>query len=308
MEATEFIENFRLFNRFYANLLDDFDQRFYGNFFSLVESRVVTEIYEQQLISAKEISQQLGIDKGQLSKIVKKLEKKAFIQRTTDQRDKRSYYLSLTSLGKIKHEQQVKKIQEELFEEVSRYSDSELSRLNSAMTIFQRTYQQHLDITIEEGTFEDIGFIADIHSRVYGNEGLAYGKTFHFYVFSSLTKFLEEQPKGKIWIAKVENKKVGTISLIQTENQSWQVRWFVLDTEYQGMGIGKQLIQTLVRYIQNNKLNDVYLWTVNELCAARSLYQRNGFKQIERIPNKEWRPEILFEEKWVYEKSLGKEV
>jgi len=298
MQVDLFIDCFRKFNRYYSDLLSGFDQQLYGDFFSLIEDRVVTEIAANGSIRPSAISKQLNLNKSQLSKILTKLEQNNIIVRKPSENDKRAFDISLTAKGAQLQSQQVIKVQSGLKEILAPYSTNELVRIDQAMTTIQATLQQQHHITITKGGLADLGYIADLHCRVYTDTG--YNETFQRYVFQGLSQYAADHLNGEIWIANIDNVRVGTISLVKTAADDWQVRWFVVDPSYQGHGIGKRLVQTMMAYVKDQQISSVYLWTISELEAARSLYARQGFTLISSKPNHEWKAETVTEEKWCY--------
>jgi DNA-binding MarR family transcriptional regulator/N-acetylglutamate synthase-like GNAT family acetyltransferase len=299
MKTTQFIKKYRIFNRYYADLLSGFDRTLYGNPFTLVEDRVVTAIWNGEPISPIEISNQLNLNKSQLSKILSKLEKQGVVERTINPSDKRSMLISLTKSGKKLQRQQINTVQSGLNRFVATYTPGQLHRIDNAMTILQHTLANQHEISIQRAGLADIGFIADLHARVYTARG--YQPIFQYYVLSALAQFAQSGMDGVSFIATVDGQRAGTVSLVEAADGYWQVRWFVVDPAYQGHGLGKQLIKALVDYAKQHQITKMYLWTVSELEAARSLYGRNGFKLVESKPNNEWKDEPITEERWDYQ-------
>jgi peptidyl-dipeptidase Dcp len=57
-----------------------------------------------------------------------------------------------------------------------------------------------------------------------------------------------------------------------------QLRYFYLEPEYRGMGLGKRLMKLFMEFLVSRNYRTSYLWTTNELGAAASLYMRHGFE------------------------------
>lgn len=62
------------------------------------------------------------------------------------------------------------------------------------------------------------------------------------------------------------NKKEGIISLVG------------IDKSYQGLGIGKQLVKSVLCYFKRKNINDIYVGTQIDNLSALNLYISNGFK------------------------------
>lgn len=66
-------------------------------------------------------------------------------------------------------------------------------------------------------------------------------------------ELIKASKKGKIWIAFENNKIVGTLSL-----QDKRLRRFFVHPNYQRQGIGKQLIKTVIEYMKDNNINEIW--------------------------------------------------
>jgi DNA-binding MarR family transcriptional regulator/N-acetylglutamate synthase-like GNAT family acetyltransferase len=281
--------------------LGKFDFKFYGKLFTIGEANVIAEIYNNRALSAKDISENLMMNKGQLSKMLNKFEKNGLVVRVPDNNDKRSFILSLTEKGTQMYLEQIEIVRLGLREELLPYSKQEMQRLDCAMTIFKNTYEKNNHIAIDEGTTQDIGFIADLHSRLYTELGYHYAIQTH--ILTSLIRYTEKPRSGKIWIAKVNGIRVGSIGIVENEKNKWEIHWFAVDSNYQHLGLGKQLLDTLMQFITEKQMQHVYLWTINELTQARNLYARSGFTLTEAVPTTKWKNKELMDEKWVWQHS-----
>jgi DNA-binding MarR family transcriptional regulator len=93
------IKEIRSFNRYYTKLLGLLNNHLLESKYSLVEARVLYEIHAGVQIAASQIALELGIDKGQLSKIIKQLENYGTIARHPSKADGRVTLISLTTKG-----------------------------------------------------------------------------------------------------------------------------------------------------------------------------------------------------------------
>lgn len=93
------IQAIRSFNRFYTGLIGLLDGHLLNSDYSLPEARILYEIYAGRAISASRIVSTLGIDKGYLSRILKKFEKAGLIKKNNSGEDARISLLSLSAKG-----------------------------------------------------------------------------------------------------------------------------------------------------------------------------------------------------------------
>ena len=124
----------------------------------------------------------------------------------------------------------------------------------------------------------DIGYITHMHGRLYG-DGYGFGITFETYVASGLVEFFQQYDpqKDRVWICEHGSRIVGFLLLMHRESGAAQLRYFILEPEYRGIGLGKKLMALYMDWLRAAGYGSSYLWTTHELGAAASLYQRYGF-------------------------------
>lgn len=98
-ELEKTAESVRKFNRFYLPYFELLTQKYLNSDYSVAEARILYEIYDRKDISARDIVSNLHIDKGYLSRILKRFETKDLITRNSSKDDLRLAMLSLTEKG-----------------------------------------------------------------------------------------------------------------------------------------------------------------------------------------------------------------
>ena len=93
------VAKIRAFNRFYTSIIGLLNKYLLDSNFTLPEVRVMYEIDSKGRISSKDIIQNMGIDKGYLSRLLIKLQKQGIIQRTSLKEDGRVQLIQLTPKG-----------------------------------------------------------------------------------------------------------------------------------------------------------------------------------------------------------------
>lgn len=127
----------------------------------------------------------------------------------------------------------------------------------------------------------DIGYITYMHGDLYGRE-YDYGIEFETYVAKGLCEFYENyDPKtNRVWICEHKGKIVGFL-LLMNRGQAAQLRYFLIDPEYRGIGLGSRLMRLYMEFLKECGYRESYLWTTHELTAAAFLYRRAGFRLTE---------------------------
>ncbi|WP_078595960.1 GNAT family N-acetyltransferase [Evansella clarkii] len=153
------------------------------------------------------------------------------------------------------------------------------------------------EVTIRPYGPGDAGYIAYLHGKLYA-EKYQFGPVFEYYVMKGLTEFLYDSEGGELWIAEVNGQIAGSIAITRENENTAQLRWFILDEKFHGAGIGRRLMETAVEFCNEQGYTYVFLWTVSDLKAARYLYKDFNFELKESKQNDEWTESEITEEKW----------
>lgn len=137
MDADKIYE-VRKFNRFYTRTLQLTNKYHLGTGLTVLESRLLLEIYENKLQTANDLVSFLDIDKGYLSRVLKSLEKRGYIEQTVDDLDKRSKLLGLTELGRSTLEIINKRADQQIDQLFSKLSEQEMEQVISAMDFIRQ--------------------------------------------------------------------------------------------------------------------------------------------------------------------------
>src|SRR5688572_4497064 len=116
------------------------------------------------------------------------------------------------------------------------------------------------------------------HGKLYGDEN-NYGVRFEAYVAGGLQEFYEnyDPNKDRVWICEHDGRMIGFLLLMHRENNAAQLRYFYLEPEYRGIGLGKKLMQQFISLLKEKGYSSSYLWTTHEQQAAAALYSRHGY-------------------------------
>jgi len=288
----------REFNRFYTNIIGLVNQTILESPYSLAEARVLRELDSAGTCTATDLTRLLNIDPGYLSRMLRRFKKEKLLAAARSPADGRAQVLSLTAKGK------------EIFAALSEASTNQLAGILERLPA--REQQKLVDCmetirAILSGQREaapairpyrtgEAGYIAWRHGVLYEKE---YGldRVFEKYVLASLVKFLDSEMPGNIWIAECNGDIAGFIGIAGVDEATAQLRWFLIEPEFRGLGLGRQLMAVAMDYCREMKYKKVFLWTFQELAAARHLYKCFGFTLVEEKPNNTWKRGLI-EEKW----------
>jgi DNA-binding MarR family transcriptional regulator/GNAT superfamily N-acetyltransferase len=94
------VQAVRRFNRFYTRQIGVLQEHLLHSQFSLTEVRVLYELAHREGITAVELRDELGLDRGYLSRMLQNFEEQGWIKTTPSPADRRRIFLSLTSKGR----------------------------------------------------------------------------------------------------------------------------------------------------------------------------------------------------------------
>jgi ribosomal protein S18 acetylase RimI-like enzyme len=128
----------------------------------------------------------------------------------------------------------------------------------------------------------DLGYVIYRHGKLYAEEN-GYGIAFEAYVAAGLAEFyrLYDAEKDCVWVCEEKERIVGFLLLMHRGERAAQLRYFYLEPEYRGIGLGSKLMRLFMDFLEEKGYQSAYLWTTNEQAAAASLYERYGFKLTE---------------------------
>lgn len=128
----------------------------------------------------------------------------------------------------------------------------------------------------------DLGYVIYRHGKLYNDEN-GYGLSFEAYVAEGLAQFYHSYDKEKdcVWICENEGEIVGFLLLMHRDSETTQLRYFYLEPEVRGIGLGNKLIELFMDFLRGKNYKRAYLWTTNEQATATKLYEKYGFKLTE---------------------------
>lgn len=91
--------------------------------------------------------------------------------------------------------------------------------------------------------------------------------------------------RGHIFFAKLDNRIVGTVALISSEGDSFELSKLGVLKEYRGLKISNILIQAAINYSTEQGKKTIWLESIKILKPALTLFQKYGFKEIPLSPN-----------------------
>lgn len=279
----------RRFNRFYTSTIGTLEESLLRSTLSLAEARVLYEIASRHQSTASEIANELNLDMGYLSRILRTFTARKLISRKTSSSDGRQNLLSLTAAGRKefatlnrRSSQQVQQMIEHLNTDQQSQLISSMSSIESLLnpTITAASSQPYI---LRSHCAGDMGWIVERHGALYAQE---YGWNEHFeaLVARIVADFITgyNPKRERCWIAERDGERLGCIFLVKHPEQAdvAKLRLLLVEPSARGLGLGKALVNECVSFARAVGYKKITLWTQSILTSAHHIYQQAGFKLV----------------------------
>jgi GNAT superfamily N-acetyltransferase len=145
----------------------------------------------------------------------------------------------------------------------------------------------------------DLGAIIAHHGRLYPSER-GVDASFEAHVAASVAAAAGRpgwpRETEAVWIVEVDGEHAGSLALTDEGGGLAMLRWFVLDPQLRGRGLGRRLIAELLELAEWIGYERVALETFSDLRAAAHLYNSFGFEVVRAETGPRWgRSEITYQ-------------
>jgi DNA-binding MarR family transcriptional regulator/GNAT superfamily N-acetyltransferase len=285
-ELSEKIETVRRFNRFYTKQIGVLDEGLLESPFSLAEARVIYELANRKTATATELGAELGLDAGYLSRILRGFEKRKLIEKSSSKEDARQSILKLTKSGQKEFAGLNQLSRNQIEEILNDLSSADQNNLLKAM----RTIENLLGAKPEHENFSyilrmpqagDFGWVVQSNGSLYAQE-YGWDEKYEALVAEIVADFVKnfDAKKECCWIAEKDGENVGADFLVKKSATIAKLRLLIVDPKARGLGIGKRLVEECTRFARKSGYKKITLWTNSVLIAARSIYEKAGYKLV----------------------------
>lgn len=260
----------------------------------------VLEIGLHPGVTAKELSARLKLEKSTISRLLKSLEARGDILQTRSKSDGRSFELHLTDMGRETFARIDQFGNNQALQALSRIEGTKADVIAQSMTAYAEALAGESvssrailpEYQIVEGYQTGmIGDIAAMHGRTHGPI-VGMGPTFESVVAKAMAEFMPRigSAVNNSWSVVDKDEVIGSISIDgeDLEGNVAHLRWFILSERLRGKGLGKVLLAKALAHCDRHGFDEIHLWTLKGLEAARALYERNGFVLANEYVGDQW--------------------
>jgi DNA-binding MarR family transcriptional regulator/GNAT superfamily N-acetyltransferase len=276
-------ETVRAFNRFYTRQIHVLQERLLDTPFSLTEGRVLFELAHRENPTATDLTSDLELDPGYLSRILKAFVRRGYVKKQPSGSDRRQRHLSLTRTGRKTFESINAKAHQEAAAMLAQLSEPDQSQLIAAMKSIENILnpQPPAPYILRSHRPGDIGWITYRHGILYAQE-YGWDEKFEALVAGIAAKFVENfDPQHEhCWIAEQAGNIIGSVMLVKKTEAIAKLRLLYVEPTARGLGVGSRLVQECIRFAREASYRKITLWTNSILLAARRIYEREGFRLV----------------------------
>jgi DNA-binding MarR family transcriptional regulator/N-acetylglutamate synthase-like GNAT family acetyltransferase len=290
----------RGFNRFYTKQIGLLRKGYLDSPFSLAEVRVLYELVHRKHPIAAEISKELDLDAGYLSRLLAKFEKRGLIARKASGTDARQSHLSLTARGRKAFAPLEAKTNKQAAEMLSKLSSADQKRLVDAMHTIEKLLGAQLEpkssYVLRSHQPGDMGWVVHRHGALYAAE-YGWDASFEALTAEIVAKFIQnfDPKRERCWIAEQDGAILGCVFLVKKSDRIAKLRLLLVEPSARGLGLGKRLVDECIGFAREVGYRKMTLWTQSNLYAARHIYANAGFRLVRQEPAKQFGYEMMTE-------------
>jgi len=280
----------RRFNRFYTRQAGLIEPKHLHTDVSLPEARIIYELAQREPCSPTDLSRDLAIDAGQLSRTLQALQRRQLISRKVSSADKRQVEISLSAKGRATFKELDKRSQVFASDTLEQLPAERRARLVAAMSQIEQALATDATtrptVVLRTHRPGDIGWIVSRNAALYHEE---YGWTIEYeaLVAEIAGQFIKtfDPARERCWIAEADGRSLGSVMLVNGGNGIAKLRLLIVEPDARGLGVGRALVTECIRTARELGYTSMTLWTQSILVAARGIYKSAGFRLVDEKPH-----------------------
>lgn len=301
MEKTELdrrVALVRRFNRFFTRRIGVLRAGLLHTPYSLTEARILFDIANRDEATASDLSGELGLDPGYLSRILADLERRGLVEKTPSETDARRRLLSLTPEGRDAFSLLDARSREEVAELLGGLPETEQRRLLEAMRTIEGVLDKGLKFSepffLRAHEAGDMGWVVHRHGVLYTQE-YGWDERFEALVARIVADFIDDHDpaKERCWIAEMDGERVGCVFCVKGSEEVAKLRLLLVEPKARGLGLGSRLVEECIRFARSRGYETLTLWTNSVLDAARRIYEEKGFDLVEEEEHRSFGQDLV---------------
>jgi DNA-binding MarR family transcriptional regulator/N-acetylglutamate synthase-like GNAT family acetyltransferase len=279
------VARIRRFNRFYTRQIGALNEGLLNSPFSLTEARVLYELAHAEHTTARALAQELSIDPGYLSRILRAFKERGLVAGEASEDDARVRDLRLTKAGRRAFAPLDKASRDDVAAMLGALAEPEQGRLIAAIdtieTLLGARKAEQAPYLIRPHRPGDMGWIVHRHAALYVQE-YGWDGQFEAMVAEIAAQFIKNFDPNyeRCWIAERDGETIGSVLCVKQSDAVAKLRLLLVEPRARGLGVGARLVEECIRFARASGYRTLTLWTNDILVAARHIYVAAGFKLV----------------------------
>ncbi|GGF19262.1 GNAT family N-acetyltransferase [Aliidongia dinghuensis] len=280
----------RRFNRFYTRQIGVLQEGLLATPFSLTQSRVLYELAHRTHVTASALGQDLGLDAGYLSRMIRGFETQGLVGKHRSAEDGRQSHLALTDAGRAAFAPLDERSTADVATMLAKLDPPAQARLIRAMAEIEALLDPRPEpagttaaepYTLRPHRPGDIGWVVHRHGVLYHQE-YGWDERFEALVAEIGVQFINnfDPARERAWIAERGDEVVGCVFLVRETDTVAKLRLLLVEPSARGLGLGRRLTEECIAFARARGYGKITLWTNDILTAARAIYARAGFRLV----------------------------
>jgi DNA-binding MarR family transcriptional regulator/GNAT superfamily N-acetyltransferase len=293
------IDDTRAFNRFYTRLIGVLDEHLNDSPFSLAEARVLHELSARGHTTGSELAKALELDRAYLTRILQGFSARGLVSYAPNPGDRRGNFIALTRDGDVAYAGLREAAEQAVGRMLAPLTFKDRRRLAEAMWTIRTLLGDDLPaspVLIRPPRLGEIALVVSRQSQVYAAE-FGWDASYEGLAAEIAGKFMQahDPEREACWIAEWRDDLAGSIFVVDAGKGVAQLRLLYVEPGARGLGIGRLLVDQVVRFSRDKGYAKVRLWTQESLTAARRLYADAGFTMVESRPHRSFGKDLVGE-------------
>jgi len=299
-QIAQHVEAVRRFSRYYTKQIGLLQEKILRSPFSLAEARVIYELAHHEKTTATELANELGLDPGYLSRILRDFNKRGLIDKGRSESDGRKKLLRLSENGQAAFAGINARSRREIEGSLNNLSPTDQARLVQAMQTIEALLgarpEHRVPYILRTHQPGDMGWVVHRHGILYAEE-YAWDEQFEALVAEIVVGFIRnyDPKRERCWIAEKDGDNVGSVFVVKQSDSTAKLRLLLVEPNARGLGIGSRLVNECIKFAQQVGYTKMTLWTNNILSAARHIYEKAGFRRVSEQPHKSFGQNLVAE-------------
>jgi DNA-binding MarR family transcriptional regulator/N-acetylglutamate synthase-like GNAT family acetyltransferase len=282
----------RRFNRTYTQRIGVLEESFLGTGRPLAVSRLLFEIGTAEGITARDLRERLDLDSGHLSRMLRRLEAEGLVSTRPDPTDQRRRVVLLTDAGRAARRELDDRSEELASRIVAPLTDRQRKRLTEALATADLLVRA-ATVRLREVPPDDAGarhalgrYLAEIDER------FPTGYRIERPVATAA------QPGSTYVLATSDGEPVaygGIRPAPAVDERAVEIKRMWVHPDWRGAGLGSRMLRHLEALAVEHDAQRIVLDTNEVLAEAIAMYERSGYRQVERYPGSDPHATHFFE-------------